>query len=451
MSKKKVFFLLCLVILSALLFACDTASGGDTQKETPHTHVFGEWKTEKEATCSTEGLMSRKCEECGKTEERKLQTVAHSLTMSVIAPTCESQGYTAYVCKCGYSHLSDYTEPLGHKFKETVYPPDCTEQGHTHYACELCDYEFDSDFVKPTGHTLSSEVTAPTCTDEGYTAYSCDVCDYGFNSDFVKPLGHRYTEQRVYPTATKSGYTTFTCECKHTYTVEVFYSDIMTSSGEQVLYKGIDVSKWNHQMQGNTYLPLDWNAIKAAGIDFVIIKVGGKNGIEPTFEMDYEGARAAGLKVGAYIYTYSTTVAGALTDAENVLEWIKGKQFEYPIYLDMEDSSQESLDKDLLSDMCLAFIEKLQENGYYAALYTNYNWLTYIYDTDTILSLFDIWYARYSGTGDPAWDEESYGKPLGMWQYTDSGTIEGCPGSFDMNYAYKDYEKLMKEWKLNGF
>ena len=101
--------------------------------------------------------------------------------------------------------------------------------------------------------------------------------------------------------------------------------------------------------------------------------------------------------------------------------------------------------------MCVAFLEHLQENGYYVGLYTNHKWLTTILDSAKMISLFDIWYARYPGTSVPVWNEEKYGKQLGMWQYTQSGTISGIDGEFDFNYSYKNYEEIMKKWKLNGF
>ena len=93
----------------------------------------------------------------------------------------------------------------------------------------------------------------------------------------------------------------------------------------------------------------------------------------------------------------------------------------------------------------------MQENGYYAGLYTNHTWLTTILDTARMVTLFDLWYARYPGTSVPTWNEEKYGKQLGMWQYSESGTINGLDGFFDFNYAYKRYADLMKKWGLNGF
>ena len=304
---------------------------------------------------------------------------------------------------------------------------------------------------------MSEEITAPTCEERGYTKYSCKDCDYEYIGSFIAASGHSFTSERSLPTVLTPGYTTHTCECSFSYTDEyIFYSDILENaycSNSEVLAKGIDVSRWNHEIGKNDeYLPLDWSAIKAQGVDFVILKAGStKSGIEPTFLMDYEGARAAGLEIGVYYYTYATTIEGIRADAEALLGYLEGKKFEYPIYLDLEDPSLEALGKNYLSDMCEAFIVTLQENGYYAALYSNHNWLTYILDSAKMFSLYDVWYARYPLTEKPTWNEEKYGKQLGMWQYSDSGTLDGFSYPFDMNYAYKDYSEIMKKWGLNGF
>ena len=336
-------------------------------------------------------------------------------------------------------------------------PPTCASQGYTIYYCE-CGYSYRADFLSPLEHKLTSEVIAPDCEKSGYTRYFCANCPYTYESDFTKPLGHSFKETIHLPTAISAGYTEYVCDCSYSYRGDyVYYSDILESaycSGTDVLAKGIDVSRWNHQIDAASgeYLPLDWSAIKAQGVDFVILKAGStKSGIEPTFLMDYEGARAAGLEVGAYFYTYSTTVSGITRDAEMLLLWLEGKQFEYPIYLDLEDSSLAGLGKNHLSAMCEAFLCKLQQNGYYAGLYTNHTWLTTILDTPRMVTLFDLWYARYPLTEKPVWNEEKYGKQLGMWQYTESGVLEGIEGCFDLNYSYKDYAEIMKKWGLNGF
>ena len=375
-----------------------------------------------------------------------------------IAATCAEEGKVTSICTtCGYEYTSEIIPRTEHTLLSMTLPPTCEAQGYTIYYCE-CGYSYRGDFLSPKAHELTSEVFAPSCDESGYTRYSCENCQYFYDGDFKEPLGHTFSTETRLPTATSAGYTEYLCKCSYSYRADyIYYSDILESayvSNTEVLAKGIDVSRWNHQIDAASgeYLPLDWVAIKAQGIDFVILKAGStKSGIEPTFDMDYEGARAAGIEVGAYFYTYSTTVEGISRDADILMSWLEGKQFEYPIYLDLEDSSLSGLGKNHLSAMCEAFLCKLQQNGYYAGLYTNHTWLTTILDTARMVSLFDLWYARYPLTEKPTWNEEKYGKQLGMWQYTESGTLEGLNGYFDFNYSYKDYAEIMKKWGLNGF
>lgn len=391
--------------------------------------------------------------------DRGFVSCVHSqLSKNVLSPTCTKEGYTSYTCtKCSYSYVGDVIPPNGHTLNKTTVPPSCESEGYTLYFCS-CGYSYTSDKTPPNEHHLKSSEIAPTCTEQGYFSYYCSLCDYSFKSDFTEPTGHEFVPKTFLPTATRAGYTEYTCHCSYSYIGDrVYYSDILESAytkNTQVIHKGLDVSRWNHSIDVVTgeYMPLDWELIKASGFDFVIIKAGStRSGLEPTFEDDYSRAKAAGLEVGAYFYTYSYTREGILKDAEALMTWLKGKQFEYPIYLDIEDSSLEDLGKNHLSDMCTAFLEKLQENGYYVGLYTNHKWLTTILDTAKMVSLFDIWYARYPSTTMPTWNEEKYGKQLGMWQYTQSGRIDGIDSDFDFNYVYKDYSALMQEWNLNGF
>ena len=402
-------FLTALLLL-ALLCSCEQADAlGDesarpTEKPTEATeavclHKYSEWQTLCEPSCTYDGTEIRRCLSCEEIIERAIPATEHNPKKTLYAPDCTSEGYVECICECGYSYRTD--------------------------------------IVAPTGHTLSEEITAPTCEERGYTKYSCKDCDYEYIGSFVAASGHSFTSERSLPTILTPGYTTHNAYC----------------SNSEVLAKGIDVSRWNHEIGKNDeYLPLDWSAIKAQGVDFVILKAGStKSGIEPTFLMDYEGARAAGLEIGVYFYTYATTIEGIRADAEALLGYLEGKKFEYPIYLDLEDPSLEALGKNYLSDMCEAFMVTLQENGYYAALYSNHNWLTNILDSAKVFSLYDVWYARYPLTDKPTWNEEKYGKQLGMWQYSDSGTLDGFSYPFDMNYAYKDYSEIMKKWGLNGF
>jgi GH25 family lysozyme M1 (1,4-beta-N-acetylmuramidase) len=247
------------------------------------------------------------------------------------------------------------------------------------------------------------------------------------------------------------------------------YSDIFTGAyvdTTEALKQGIDTSKWNHvgYAPDGRLNPLDWEALKAAGVEFVILKAGSTYGIDETFEQDYLDAKAAGLEVGAYFYAYSATVEDTLADAEMLLTWLEGKQFELPIYFDMEDPSLVSLGKETLTELCKTFMERLQEEGYYAALYVNNNWLYTLLDTDWVKANLDVWFARYTVVKDFTLEDRDVpwadGYPsipgeedmrYGVWQYTDSGQIDGFTVKFDFDFAFKDYKPIMEQWGLNGF
>ena len=381
-----------------------------------------------------------------------------TITVNKIFPTCEKEGYTIHLCEnCNYSYVTDTIPKSEHNYTELTISPTCKSEGYTFYVCSCGDY-YKNSVIPSTPHSFSEHTVPASCQAEGYTAHVCSVCYYSYNDAETPRLAHNYSVTTQYPTALTAGSTKYLCACGDSYTDNLIpYSEILNSpyaESSSVLTQGIDVSRWNHQIDAASgeYLPLDWQKIKNAGFDFVIIKAGStKSGKEPTFESDYAGAKAAGLMVGAYFYTYSGTVDGVLADASALIDYIEGKQFEYPIYFDIEDASLASLDSAHLTRLCEAFICSMQENGYYSALYTNNDWLKNRLDTERILSLFDIWYARYPLTEAPVWNEEKYGRTLSMWQYTQLGTIDGFDGYFDFNFCYRDYINIMKKWKLNGY
>lgn len=406
-------------------------------------HKFKE--SVKEATCTEAGYATYTCE-CGYSYQTEfIPPLSHSFEKTVKAPTCSEQGYTVYVCKlCNYSCQVDYIKPMGHNLKKTVQAPTCEEQGYTKYVC-ACGYEYLTDIVKPNGHSITKNTTAPTCEEQGFTTYSCSVCSYSYVSDYVKPTGHRFTTSVTHrPTGTDNGEIKFTCTCGYTYTNLILKSDVFEGAyvnGTEVVAHGIDVSYYQEEV--------DWEGIKAAGIDYVIIRAGRTGSEDSKFEAHYAGAKAAGLDVGSYFYSYATSVEEILQDAALFLELIEGKQFEYPVYLDLEDPSQASLDASLLTEMCTKFINTLQEAGYFCGLYVNWNWLTNILETETITAYFDVWVARYYDHTNE-WKAE-WGDCLGMWQYSDKGVIGEYPDPVDVNVCFKDYPSIIKSLGFNGF
>ena len=434
--------LLIFIIITALL--CLASCHEEQSTECEHKDLI---ISEVDATCDTEGYQLNECRNC--TFEFKSKIIppkGHTLSEQKFSASCTEEGYTEYTCSCGYSYRSDYTEPVGHVFATETHTPTCTIEGFTRYTCH-CGFTYRAKLTPPTGHTLKKEVHEPDCTNEGYTDYSCTVCkNYSFRSNYVVPLGHSFTTTVSRPTSSQTGYTEFLCHCGYEYTGDyVMSSDIFKGAyvdGVEVLAQGVDVSMWNGTV--------NWSELKTAGIDYVILKAGSTNGVDPNFETNYKKATEAGLGVGCYYYTYSLTVDDILEDAESFLSFIKGKKFDYPVYLDLEDPSQEALDSQLLTDMCKAFIEKMQSEGYFCGLYVNNNWLMNKLDTERITVYFDLWLARWTLSGEPDWSDK-FGVRTGMWQYSATGKIGSHTCDFDLNVAFKDYPSLIKEWGFNGY
>lgn len=201
---------------------------------------------------------------------------------------------------------------------------------------------------------------------------------------------------------------------------------------------GIDVSK--HQGV------IDWAKVKAANIAFAMIRAGyGKvsSQKDSKFEENYKNAKAVGIPVGAYHYSYAKTVEDAKKEAQVFLSWIAGKQFEYPVVFDIEDASQVNLGKQLISDIIRAFCSAVESAGYYVSVYANKDWLLNRIDDD-VKKKYDTWLAEWR-------EEPTYTGNFGIHQYTSKGSVSGITGNVDMNKSTKDYPGIIKKNGLNGF
>ncbi|MBO5203845.1 MAG: glycoside hydrolase family 25 protein [Clostridia bacterium] len=416
-------------------------------------------------TCSLEGMILHTCSDCGyEYASDFVAPTGHTLSKETIPPTCTDQGYDRMSCNCGYSFTTNYISPIGHALSVEQTAPACDTEGFKTASCSLCDYSYTFDKVAPLGHDLTVVETKAACNTEGFKTAVCNACEYRYTFDIVKPLGHDFTTETLHVSAkNQTGSTKYTCHCGFSYVGDYrFYSDIFKgaySGNSQSLAKGIDTYYGKHSQTKDG--SLDWAKIKAAGMDFAIIRAGYIGVKDTTFDSDYTNARAAGLMLGAYFYSYADNTEEAKEEALFCLSLLEGKQFEYPIFFDLEAQRLEGLGKDVLTDICVEFISTLQENGYYAALYTNNKWLTTLLHTSKVTTLFDIWYARYPYIdkvySEAEWDLEKYGEHMCMWQFTETGTIDGIVDTkgesvmFDMNYCYKDYPTLIKSLGFNGF
>ena len=214
------------------------------------------------------------------------------------------------------------------------------------------------------------------------------------------------------------------------YTPEDFYyeGDYLACSAAQTVM-GIDVSRYQKQV--------DWNAVAQAGVEFVMVRLGNRGIADGQLYEDefarqnLEGARDAGLKVGAYFYSQALTVAEAKEEAAKALEILDGFLLDMPLVFDWEQESRtENMDKRTLTDCTLAFCDAVAQAGYEPMVYFNR------YQAQELLVLEELqhlpwWLAMYDITAE-------FPYKVDMWQYTCTGTIPGIEGSVDINLLFTD-------------
>lgn len=196
---------------------------------------------------------------------------------------------------------------------------------------------------------------------------------------------------------------------------------------------GIDVSKWNKE--------IDWEKVKAAGVDFAIIRCGyrgSKTGSlveDPYFIKNIEGAQTAGIKVGVYFFTQATTEIEAVEEASMVLMLCKGYKLALPVFIDTEgaggDGRADGLSVESRTAVCEAFCRTVENAGFNAGVYASKNWFENNLNTEHI-SDYTIWLAQYSRRA-------TYEGDYDLWQYTSAGTVDGIATRVDLNLCYQDF------------
>lgn len=200
--------------------------------------------------------------------------------------------------------------------------------------------------------------------------------------------------------------------------------------------KGIDVSE--HQAN------IDFKKVKKSGVEFVIIRAGyGRETYQKDkyFEQNYKNAKAVGLKVGAYWYSYADGVEDAKKEAKACLACIKGKKFDLPVYFDLEDASQTHLGKSTLTKMAEVFCEAIKKNGFIPGVYANLNWFKNYLNYEGLKKKYSIWLAQYNSTKDLSCD---------IWQYSSTGKVDGISGNCDMNISYTSTNVSTSKKKSNA-
>ena len=202
---------------------------------------------------------------------------------------------------------------------------------------------------------------------------------------------------------------------------------------DRTIVNGVDVSKWD----GN----INWSKVKRDGIDFAIIRIGysrlssGAHTLDPYYRQNIRNAKAAGIKVGVYYFAQSINTREAVAEAEYVLKQLKGEKLDLPVVFDSEDTAggrlaRARLSKSAYTNVAEAFCDKIRAAGYMPMVYSSYYGWKDSYDHSTLKNEYGIWLARYNTA---TYFSGSYC----MWQYTETGHVNGINGYCDVNFYYR--------------
>lgn len=205
-------------------------------------------------------------------------------------------------------------------------------------------------------------------------------------------------------------------------------------------YRYIDVSRY----QGS----IDWAQVAAAGYKGAMLKTVSTNRklskradglyIDPTFETNYRNAKAAGLDVGVYYYTYATSEAMADAELALVREAVRGKELTMPVCVDVEENKLKQLSTLDLSNLTAYALEQVEQMGFYAQLYT-YTGYKYELDMARLSSRWDVWLADYTGkTPNVTFNYNAH-------QHTSKGRVPGIGGNVDLNVTTINYPKIIRK------
>lgn len=192
---------------------------------------------------------------------------------------------------------------------------------------------------------------------------------------------------------------------------------------------GIDVSYFQND--------IDWEKVKNSGVDFVMLRLGfrgysgeGKLVVDEKFHQYIQEAQTAGLDTGVYFFSQAITEDEAREEAQFVYEQCKDYELACPVVFDTEkikgDTARtDELQPEQLTNITIAFCEKIKEYGYEPMIYANAKWLTTKLQLERLLD-YSVWYADYQ-------ENPLYPYTFEMWQYTESGQVDGIEGNVDIN------------------
>ena len=203
--------------------------------------------------------------------------------------------------------------------------------------------------------------------------------------------------------------------------------------------KGIDVSSY----QGKP----DWKKVKNAGIQFAILRITERYGVDASFWHNYQGCIDNGIPVGVYKYSYAMSVAEIQEEAEAVIDTLGGRELDFPIWLDLEYDRQRELPKSTLSTMVKTFWAAVTSAGYRFGIYSNKDWYDNVIPSDC--KQYDFWIAAYPYNDNGTIQERLRPTVGAGWQYSSKGRVSGIHGNVDMDVFYKNYKEETSMYSKN--
>lgn len=354
-----------------------------------------------------------------------------------------------FKCKCGTNHPIKHNPMLSEKLEQVFNKLDCSaivvNSGHR---CSAYDVYIGG---SGTGQHIEGNAADIVCYDKDNNRISsklvsCVAQDVGFGG--IANIDWQYNAAHVDVRESNFWYGDEVVTTAKSVTND-FYAyygidrngisnntDNTNNTPTDTLYKGVDLAYCQDSVH--------WDSLD---IDFCIVQAGyGRESWQKDkmFESHYSNAKKHNIPVGAYWYSYASTVEDAYKEAQACLEVIKGKQFELPIYYDVEEASQFNKGKQFVSDVIRAFCSTLEKAGYFVGVYMSSSYLNNYVDDD-IKNNYTIWVADYNSKA------PNYNKPYDIWQYSGSGYINGIATEVDLDYCYRDFPSIIKNSNLNGY
>lgn len=216
---------------------------------------------------------------------------------------------------------------------------------------------------------------------------------------------------------------------------------------------GVDLSNHNEG--------LNFDVLKNEGVEFAILRAGYTgygNGVSKAkdyeFENFYNQCKQKGIGVGAYWFTCANTYQKGVDEANWMYEnCLKGKQFDYPIYIDVEDDTGgrgwlRNAGREAITDGIIGFCETLENKGYYVGIYANLDWFNNWINQDRVKD-YDKWLAYWTGSKPSSYLADRMWQFGGETNYVRSPYIAGqC---VDQDYCYYDYPSVIIGGGFNGY